>query len=442
VRHEREIFPLLHRRELFAHVDDFLLYDFVAPDGTVNEDVFAYSNQRGQERSLIVYNNRFAEARGSLRTSVGPVQRRLSDGLSLVDDDPSRFLVLRDQRSGLEFLRRQADLGRDGLYLELGAYQCMVFLELRDLHDAEGRYARLSELIGWRGVPSVERSLFELELEPLHEELRRAFEPALVGRLVGDRGPVDPAAAADFGSRVDSFTDALLTRAGLDGARRAPLTVPGEGAPIVPVAVHEYLRAELGEDAGPRAMYVAWILARAVDRAHAAAGSGLVGGRWLAEWQLDRALAGTLSAIDVDPPSAEQAADLFTALLLVVTDVAETGAAPPPARWLDEVAVRRVLGANEHAGETWVDREKFERFVTWLQVPVLEGVVSIDGDPVAAARRRASELRRAGEAAGYSLEGIREATAESAESAEESPAPAESAESVSPEPPPARTTRE
>ena len=43
-RHEREIFPLLHRRWLFAGVEDFLLYDFSTPTASVNEDVFAYSN--------------------------------------------------------------------------------------------------------------------------------------------------------------------------------------------------------------------------------------------------------------------------------------------------------------------------------------------------------------------------------------------------------------
>jgi hypothetical protein len=51
-RHEREIAPLLDRRAIFAHVDDFLLFDFVADDGSVNEDVFAYSNGTGGDRSL------------------------------------------------------------------------------------------------------------------------------------------------------------------------------------------------------------------------------------------------------------------------------------------------------------------------------------------------------------------------------------------------------
>ncbi len=43
--HEWKIFPLLHRRSLFAESEHFLLYDFYTPEGHVNEDVFAYSNR-------------------------------------------------------------------------------------------------------------------------------------------------------------------------------------------------------------------------------------------------------------------------------------------------------------------------------------------------------------------------------------------------------------
>ena len=45
-RHEREVFPILHRRHQFAEAENFLLYDFYTPEGHVNEDVFAYSNRR------------------------------------------------------------------------------------------------------------------------------------------------------------------------------------------------------------------------------------------------------------------------------------------------------------------------------------------------------------------------------------------------------------
>ena len=40
-------------------------------EGGVNENVFAYSNGDGGERALVVYNNRYAEARGRIRQSVG-----------------------------------------------------------------------------------------------------------------------------------------------------------------------------------------------------------------------------------------------------------------------------------------------------------------------------------------------------------------------------------
>src|SRR5579859_6123525 len=68
-RHERQIAPLLHRRALFADVRNFLMYDFFSDFGSVNENVFAYSNSLGHERALVIYNNKFANAQGWIRVS-------------------------------------------------------------------------------------------------------------------------------------------------------------------------------------------------------------------------------------------------------------------------------------------------------------------------------------------------------------------------------------
>ena len=65
-RHEREIFPLLKKRYLFSGVENFVLYDVHAPEGHVNEDIFAYSNVHGDENALVVYNNRYADASGCI----------------------------------------------------------------------------------------------------------------------------------------------------------------------------------------------------------------------------------------------------------------------------------------------------------------------------------------------------------------------------------------
>ena len=68
-RHEREIFPLLHRRAWFAEASDFLLYDLVTPSGVVDEAVLAYSNGSGRQRSLVIYHTRFGSTSGTIRTS-------------------------------------------------------------------------------------------------------------------------------------------------------------------------------------------------------------------------------------------------------------------------------------------------------------------------------------------------------------------------------------
>ncbi len=56
--HEAVIVPLLRRRRLFSGVEWFALYDFVREDGTVDDNVIAFSNMSGDgERSLVLFNN-------------------------------------------------------------------------------------------------------------------------------------------------------------------------------------------------------------------------------------------------------------------------------------------------------------------------------------------------------------------------------------------------
>jgi glycosidase len=192
-RHEREIFPLFHRRYLFAGVSDFLLYDVYDPGGWVNEDVFAYSNRAGNEQSLVVYHNKYAEARGWIKTSAAYslpdgaggrrlVQRSLGEGLGL-HPDGSWFTLMREHRSGLQFIRRSSDLCRDGMYVELHAYGCQVFLDVREVEDVDGQWARLADRLGGAGVASVDAAMREMELEPVHSAVRGLVEGGAVLRL-------------------------------------------------------------------------------------------------------------------------------------------------------------------------------------------------------------------------------------------------------------------
>jgi hypothetical protein len=193
-RHEREISPLLHRRGLFADVKEFLLYDFYTDEGRVNEDVFAYSNRLGDQRTLVVCNNRYADTRGWIRVSCAHAeknpdgskhlrQRTLGEGFDL-KNKAEMFAACRDAITGLEYLHHAGRMIENGLHLELGAYQHHVFLDWRDLReDAAHPWAELCEMLGGRGVASLDDALRDLRLKPAHDALRALLTPAATERL-------------------------------------------------------------------------------------------------------------------------------------------------------------------------------------------------------------------------------------------------------------------
>jgi hypothetical protein len=190
-RHEREVAPLLKRRWLFAESSNFLLYDFFTGNGSVDENVFAYSNRSGSDRALVVYNNRYGSTNGTIDFSAAFAdkgsgqlrQRRLAEGLGL-SGDRGAVVAWRDSLTNLEYLRRAEDLHDRGLTLNLHAYQCHVFLDLRELQPTEEQpWDRLSDWLNGRGVPNVNDELVNLELRPVHDALRQLLQPDMVRHL-------------------------------------------------------------------------------------------------------------------------------------------------------------------------------------------------------------------------------------------------------------------
>jgi hypothetical protein len=263
-RHEREIAPLLKRRRLFAESSNFLLYDFFTDNGKVDENVFAYSNRRGDERALVVYNNRYGHTHGTIDYSAAYAdkganqlrQQRIREGLGLTDNSGAVF-AWRDSLTGLEYLRRANDLSDRGLTLDLGAYQCHVFLDWRELFSTQEQpWDRLSDQLNGRGVASLDDALVKLELEPAHDALRQLLEPALV-RLFADlaehprtlAGGVNPALEAE---RTEFFETAWTRCENfLRQAQRSYLALAGSSAAapanpgLLRAAFRERLRAAM-----------------------------------------------------------------------------------------------------------------------------------------------------------------------------------------------------
>ena len=219
--------------------------------------MFAYSNGSGQARSLVVYHNRYAETSGWVRESAAYavkegdgskrlVRRTLADGLGIGDGSADdRWLVFREQRSGLEHLRSVAELRERGLHVQLHAYETLVFWEMRELYDSTGVWRRLAERLGGRGVASLEGALRELQLSPVHDALRAVIaDPArpTVERFVA---AVADATGTSDGGAIPATVDAVAERA-------------AQSLPVVDAIEDPSQAAALRRVGAPRRRWACW----------------------------------------------------------------------------------------------------------------------------------------------------------------------------------------
>jgi hypothetical protein len=247
-RHEREIFPLLKRRRLFSGVERFLLYDLVAPDGSVNENVFAYSNGEGAESALVLYNNAYARAEGRIRESCSFAEKLPGGGKRAARSDLAtalglragggeagggRFAVMREQRSELWFIRRSEDIAREGLKVILDGYQSQVFLDFFEVADDwRGIYAAVHDALGGAGTPDFSAAVQDVALKELYSALSALATGELLAwaRSLPSGKPTMSAAAAAKAARASALAFYSTARAFLREAA-AEEGLPGDPEP-------------------------------------------------------------------------------------------------------------------------------------------------------------------------------------------------------------------
>lgn len=419
-RHEREIFPLLHRRHLFAGVEDFLLYDFFNSHGDVNEDVFAYSNGYGSDRALIAYHNRNGHAAGWVRTSVAfsvradgdgtrvLVQKTLGEGLGL-NTKGNRFTVFRDHLTQLEYIRPNAELCEKGLYIELGPYHYHVFLDFREIEDNEWRqYSHLNAYLNGRGVPSIEEALREIFLQPIHQAVSELFSAPFIRRLIDTRTAFsrneiksipeelvteaqeklirlisevkaftrgkgdEEAVAADILRMVKNILAFSRVREGL------PFRSPDVSDDLVP-----FLTTDLDD------LDLIFATAYGWSFLHALAGVTVtkeevseLSRSWIDEWRLGRLIGNGLSDLGFDEWTQSRALALikiFTSHQFWFLTRETPDAFAVMASLLQDEEVRTFLQINRHMDILWFNKESFELLLFWM---VHLALIKISGDPV------------------------------------------------------------
>ncbi|NLF49494.1 MAG: alpha-amylase, partial [Leptolinea sp.] len=204
-RHEREIFPLVQKRALFAGIEDFYLYDFYSEHGHVDENVIAFTNGLDTDRVLVAYHNKFSETSGWIKTS-SAFTKRLADGhrylsqTTLVDGlnlqtGHNRYIIFQELNSGMEYIRSSEDLRNRGLFLQLRAYSCSVFSNFRSVNDDSSQtYQQLCDMLHGEGVESISDSIQELllkaVLQPMREIINTGYLSYLNDQIVKPAGDI------------------------------------------------------------------------------------------------------------------------------------------------------------------------------------------------------------------------------------------------------------
>jgi glycosidase len=456
-RHEREIFPLMHRRYLFAGVDLFLLYDFFAPEGHVVEDVYAFSNGYGHERALVVYHNRFASTRGWVKTSVAYaekrgddkvlVQRSLAEGLGLQAGE-NNYVIFRDSAAGVEYIRHSREIRDMGLYVELGAYTCYAFVDFREVaDDAEGRYGQLAAFLGGRGVPNVEDAMRELFLQPIHTPLKALINAELFRRIMaGTPAPAAEDAELDEIAALESEAPAGAPTADLVGDVRVRLAslfdairsftgTPADDSdaeladllcgmlttlttlqeadddqPAGQRLAAADLSAFLGSDVERWGTALSWLFVHRLGQLTAPGDDGQQSRSLIDEWMLGRVISAALRDLGLDDGAAQRA----VAAVRLLTDQQGWHAVGGPVRAARLIATlvadndaQRLIGINRYQDVLWFQQEGYEAVLNWL---LLAAALAPADDAAAgeeslvAAHGLIAQLRAAEAQAGYQVE--------------------------------------
>jgi glycosidase len=452
-RHNREIFPLLHRRASFAGVDQFQLYDFVQKDGSVNDNVYAYSNRLGRDRSLIVYHNQFASASGTIRMSVptpvksgdnrSMVQRSLVEALNLHPAD-DRYVIFREFRTGLEFIFHSRELADRGLSLSLDAYQCLVYLDIREVQDTPDHpYGQLNAYLNGRGVASMEEALKELFLQPIHYPFQALVNPQRMRQLIDchttdlhtpttlhlldaveeDLAQLYREVKRMAGGSENERTLAKQTRKELENILQLcqfDKRFPMPNSRRYRAAIKSLNTALSGKD-------IAWFtlicvsFVNSLGKVKDPSGYKDLSRSWLDEWMLGR----QISRAAVEMGFSEADAENSVAVIKLLTRQhgwfagnEDATAAQVLQIWLNDLEIQQYLGINRFQGILWFNRERYQSLLRWMLVLA---VIDSASDPlktpdqvvetVLACDVLLRKLSKAEKASGYQVEKLLTAAA-------------------------------
>ncbi|MRR33118.1 alpha-amylase [bacterium] len=407
--HERRIFPLMKKRSLFSGAENFVLYDFHAGD-RVDENVFAYSNSRGDERALIVYHNRFASTAGWIRTSSlrtvkdapgTTIQVRTTLGEALgVRSDGRYYYRFRDSITGLEYLRHGPELADRGIHVALDAYDYHAFLEFREIRDDDyGNWGKLCSKLNGSPVGSLDEEFRQVR----HAGVIAAF--AALAHALRDTLPIlfertAPAASREqseeiLRERMLSFFSSLKQEIGISGdpanasgkvlkdlddvAASGAMKTRRKGARLA----LELMNSLLGPDRGfNRLLLSLWLVLRRCGSTADDAGPASDATRLLVELGLARAAESVFGEAAESSPDLASPWGIVPAVRLLKLLLGRTFPAATDMdgchEWLEKLFAdenaRHFLQVHLSDNIEWFSKERFEDLLHWFLLTAIPAI--------------------------------------------------------------------
>jgi hypothetical protein len=185
-RHEREIFPITRKRQLFSEVENFWFYDFYDLDGNLNDNVFVYTNNFDNQKSLVLYNNKYDKVYGNFQKSTPKLikiddnnkfikELNVTEALS-INGILNYFYIFKDMVTNLEYIFKGSDLHQNGLYFELNGFERRVYTDIREVEDTNGDYYNIYLELNGHGISSIEEAIVDKKLAPIYNAFSKIFE--------------------------------------------------------------------------------------------------------------------------------------------------------------------------------------------------------------------------------------------------------------------------
>lgn len=440
--HASVIFPLLHRRKVFAEVENFRLYDFNTGSG-VDENVFAYSNYWYGQSALVIYNNRFSDTSGWIKQSVPFLvkesgnehlrQSELAEALGLQGASDA-FVIYFDNISKLYYIRKLTELREQGLFFELHAYTHQVLMDFQVVYGSQ--YARLYESLAGGGTPDIGAMLEEISLSSMLQPLRRLLDASNLKQLA-KTGPdeitetlreqnlffLKQAGESESGSQnldqagieADKLVAAVLNpldiskRLGLSALRTTKHTV-------------DEIMEEFEADQRKKAVFLLWAYLSNLTSPINQEGSGTRNSAILARKPVINLLRQTLAQLGYNEYETWKTSQLIIALVSTASSAIDPQnyAVELLTKWLNDDRVAAYLDVNTHNNIRWFNKERFEDLI-WFTKTAGFFRLALNDDPEVSQTiedllledQAFAQLTEAEEYSGYQLDKLMEFFAES-----------------------------